>query len=240
MDPAFSPSRLSLLDRGVAFAIAHVRGGDELGWRWYREGKLVKKRNSFKDFVACAEHLVREGLATPGQIAIRGGSAGGMLVGAALNKRPDLWRCAVMDVPFVDVLNTMLDASLPLTPIEWPEWGDPVHDPEAFCRLLGYSPYDNIREQAYPPVLVTAGVSDPRVTYWEPAKYVARLRATRTDQAPAVLLKTNMTAGHFGKSGRYDALYEAAEALAFVLVCFGKGETAGAAREAGPPAGGPA
>jgi oligopeptidase B len=224
MDPAFSPSRLSLLDRGVAFAIAHVRGGDELGWRWYREGRLAKKRNSFKDFVACADHLVKEGLAKPGQIAIRGGSAGGMLVGAALNMRPDLWRCAVLDVPFVDVLNTMLDASLPLTPIEWPEWGDPVHDPEAFCRLLGYSPYDNIREQAYPPVLVTAGVSDPRVTYWEPAKYVARMRATRTDQAPPLLLKTNMTAGHFGKSGRYDALYEAAEALAFVLACFGKGE----------------
>lgn len=229
MDPSFSPSRLSLLDRGVAFAIAHVRGGDEMGWGWYRDGKLAKKRNSFNDFVACAEHLAREGLATAGGIAIRGGSAGGMLIGAALNKRPDLWRCAVMDVPFVDVLNTMLDASLPLTPIEWPEWGNPAADPEAFCRLLGYSPYDGIREQAYPPVLVTAGISDPRVTYWEPAKYVARLRATRTDADPPLLLKTNMGAGHFGKSGRYEALYESAEALAFVLACFGLGEEAGTA-----------
>ena len=135
--------------------------------------------------------------------------------------RPDLWRCAVLDVPFVDVLNTMLDGSLPLTPIEWPEWGNPGGDPEAFCRISGYSPYDNLKPQAYPPILVTAGISDPRVTYWEPAKYVAKLRATKTDANP-LLLKTNMSAGHFGRSGRYDALYEMAEALAFVLVCFGK------------------
>src|SRR4051794_21192648 len=223
LDPAFAPSRLSLLDRGVAFAYAHVRGGDEMGWRWYREGKLAGKRNSFKDFVACAEHLIREGYTRAGEIAIRGGSAGGMLIGAVLNMRPDLWRCAVLDVPFVDVLSPMLDGSLPLTPIEWPEWGNPGGDPEAFCRISGYSPYDNLKPQAYPPILVTAGISDPRVTYWEPAKYVAKLRSTKTDANP-LLLKTNMSAGPFGRSGRYDALYEMAEALAFILVCFGKGE----------------
>jgi oligopeptidase B len=225
LDPAFASGRLSLLDRGVAFAYAHVRGGDELGWRWYREGKLDQKKRTFADFITCAEYLIREGYTKPGEIAIRGGSAGGMLIGAVLNKRPELWRCAVLDVPFVDVLATMLDASLPLTPIEWPEWGNPVTDPEAFCRILTYSPYDNIKEQAYPPILITAGISDPRVTYWEPAKYAARLRAMRTDDG-LLLLKTNMTAGHFGKSGRYEALYEAAEALAFVLVHFGKGGTA--------------
>jgi oligopeptidase B len=221
LDPGFAPSRLSLLDRGIAFAYAHVRGGDEMGWRWYREGKLAAKKNTFNDFVACAEHLIREGYTRPGEIAIRGGSAGGMLIGAVLNKRPELWRCAVLDVPFVDVLNTMLDASLPLTPIEWPEWGNPASDPDSFCRILSYSPYDNLKEQAYPPVLVTAGLNDPRVTYWEPAKYAAKLRATRTGEAP-VLLKTNMGAGHSGRSGRYDALYEAAEVLAFVLACFGR------------------
>jgi oligopeptidase B len=225
LDPAFAPSRLSLLDRGVAFAYAHVRGGDEMGWRWYRDGKLDQKKRTFADFIACAEYLIREGYTKAGEIAIRGGSAGGMLIGAVLNKRPELWRCAVLDVPFVDVLNTMLDPTLPLTPIEWPEWGNPTIDPEAFCRILSYSPYDNIREQTYPPVLVTAGISDPRVTYWEPAKYAARLRALRQD-GNLLLLKTNMTAGHFGRSGRYEALYEAAEALAFILVCFGKGEAA--------------
>lgn len=224
LDPAFAGSRLSLLDRGVAFAYAHVRGGDEMGWRWYRDGKLKKKKSTFLDFVACAEHLIKEGYTRQGRIAIRGGSAGGMLIGAVLNKRPELWASAILDVPFVDVLNTMLDSSLPLTPIEWPEWGNPGGDPEAFCRIMNYSPYDNIKQQAYPPILVTAGISDPRVTYWEPAKYVAKLRATRTASEAPLLLKTNMSAGHFGKSGRYDALREMAEALAFVLVCFGKGE----------------
>jgi oligopeptidase B len=227
LDPAFAPSRLSLLDRGVAFAYAHVRGGDELGHRWYREGKLAQKPNTFADFVACAEHLVAEGYTRAGRIAIKGGSAGGMLVGAAANLRPDLWGCVVAEVPFVDVLNTMLDATLPLTPIEWPEWGDPLTDPEAFERIRGYSPYDNVRRQAYPPMLVTAGISDPRVTYWEPAKYVARLRAARTDANP-LLLKTNMASGHFGRSGRYDALLELAEQFAFVFACLGIDQGRGA------------
>lgn len=222
LDPAFAPSRLSLLDRGIAFAYAHVRGGDEMGYRWYRDGKLEKKENSFADFVAAAEHLIREGYTQPGRIAIKGGSAGGMLVGAVANMRPDLWACVVAEVPFVDVLNTMLDGSLPLTPIEWPEWGNPAEDREAFERIRRYSPYDNIRPQAYPPMLVTAGISDPRVTYWEPAKFVARLRATKTDRNP-LLLKVNMGAGHFGKSGRFDALYELAEQYVFVFRCLGLG-----------------
>ena len=220
LDPAFAPSRLSLLDRGLAFAYAHVRGGDEMGHRWYREGKLAQKANSFTDFVACAEYLIREGYTGRGRIAIKGGSAGGMLMGAVANARPELWACVIAEVPFVDVLNTMLDASLPLTPIEWPEWGDPLEDRAAFVRLLGYSPYDNIRAQPYPPMLVTAGISDPRVTYWEPAKYVARLRATKTDANP-LLLKINMGAGHFGRSGRFDALEELAEQYVFVFDCLG-------------------
>jgi oligopeptidase B len=225
LDPAFAPSRLSLLDRGIAFAYAHVRGGDEMGYRWYREGKLSAKPNSFSDFITCAEYLVQEGYTKPGRIAIKGGSAGGMLMGAVVNQRPDLWGCVVAEVPFVDVLNTMLDASLPLTPIEWPEWGDPLLDPRAFELVRGYSPYDNIRAQPYPPMLVTAGISDPRVTYWEPAKFVARLRASRTDANP-LLLKTNMTSGHFGQSGRYDALRDLAEQYAFVFACVGMAEGA--------------
>jgi oligopeptidase B len=218
-DPAFSPHRLSLLDRGFCFAMTHVRGGDELGWQWYEDGKLARKENSFEDFIATAEHLIATGWARAGRIAIRGGSAGGMLIGAVVNRRPELWRCALAEVPFVDVVNTMSDPSLPLTPIEWPEWGNPLEDPQALRRLLGYSPYDNIRAQAYPAMLVSAGISDPRVTYWEPAKYVARLRATKTDDN-LLLFKTNMEAGHFGRSGRYEALLELAEHYAFVLSCF--------------------
>lgn len=228
LDPAFSPHRLSLLDRGFCFAYAHVRGGDELGWRWYEDGKLLAKDNSFADFEAAAEHLCAEGYGQAGQITIKGGSAGGMLVGAVCNRRPDLWRCAIADVPFVDVLNTMLDASLPLTPIEWPEWGDPLTDEAAFRRILAYSPYDNVRPQPYPAMLVTAGISDPRVTYWEPAKLVARLRATKTGDQP-LLFKINMEAGHFGRSGRFEALRELAEQYAFVFACYGMieaGETA--------------
>lgn len=220
LDPAFAPSRLSLLDRGMAFAYAHVRGGDEMGYRWYWDGKLDRKINSFTDFIAAAEYLIKEGYTQAGRIAIKGGSAGGMLMGAVANLRPELWGCVVADVPFVDVLNTMLDASLPLTPIEWPEWGNPIEDPAAFERIRGYSPYDNVRPQAYPPMLVTAGISDPRVTYWEPAKLVAKLRATKTDTNP-LLFKINMGAGHFGKSGRFDALYELAEQYAFVFRCLG-------------------
>jgi len=220
LDPSFGTARLSLLDRGFAYAIAHVRGGDELGRGWYEDGKLDKKTNTFTDFVACAEHLVAEGWTAPGRIAIEGGSAGGMLVGAVLNSRPELWGCALALVPFVDVLNTMLDASLPLTPIEWPEWGNPIEDAAAFARIRAYCPYANVAAQAYPPIFVRAGLSDPRVTYWEPAKWVARLRATKTDDH-LLVLRTNMDAGHFGASGRYDELEERAEEFAFLLSVLG-------------------
>jgi oligopeptidase B len=223
MQPAFNAARLSLVDRGFAFAIAHVRGGDEMGHRWYRQGKLAAKMNSFTDFVACAEALVDAGYAKAGEIAIRGGSAGGMLMGAVANMRPELWRCVVAEVPFVDVLNTMLDETLPLTPIEWPEWGNPLTSKEDFLRIRDYCPYENVVAKDYPAMLVTAGISDPRVTYWEPAKYVAKLRARKTD-SNLLLLKTNMDAGHFGASGRFDALREHAEVLAFVFKCFGIGD----------------
>ena len=223
LDPGFSTSRLSLLDRGFAVAIAHVRGGDELGRGWYEDGKLEKKPNTFADFIACAEHLVAEGWTSAGRIAIEGGSAGGMLVGAVLNQRPDLWGCALALVPFVDVLNTMMDASLPLTPIEWPEWGNPLEEERAFRTILAYSPYENVTAQAYPPLFVRAGIADPRVTYWEPAKWVAKLRATKTDDHPLVL-RTNLDAGHFGASGRYDELEERAEEFAFLLSCFGRAD----------------
>lgn len=219
MPPSFSSARLSLVDRGFAFAIAHVRGGDELGHRWYREGKLEKKANTFSDFIACAEQLIESGYAKAGRIAIRGGSAGGMLMGAVANMRPEFWRCVVAEVPFVDVLNTMQDDTLPLTPIEWPEWGNPLTSNDDFLRIRSYCPYENIEAKAYPAMLVTAGISDPRVTYWEPAKYVAKLRATKTDDN-VLLLKTNMDAGHFGASGRFDALKEHAEILTFVFKCF--------------------
>ncbi len=216
LDPSFGTSRLSLLDRGIAFAIAHVRGGDELGRGWYDDGKLEKKTNTFSDFIACAERLVAERWTAPGRIAIEGGSAGGMLVGAVLNQRPELWGCALALVPFVDVLNTILDETLPLTPIEWPEWGNPIEDVAAFERIRGYCPYQNLSVQAYPPTFVRAGLSDPRVTYWEPAKWVAKLRATKTDDN-LLVLRTNMDAGHFGASGRFDELQERAEEFAFLL-----------------------
>ena len=218
---AFSPHRLSLVDRGFAFAIAHVRGGTERGYRWYEAGKLERKPNTFSDYIACAEHLIDAGYTGPGRIIVHGGSAGGMLVGAVLNQRPAYFGAAVADVPFVDVLNTMSDPTLPLTPPEWPEWGNPIEDEQAFRTILGYSPYENVRRQAYPPILVTAGVSDPRVTYWEPAKWVARLRALKTDDSP-LLLKTNMSAGHAGPGGRFDFLKEVALRFAFVLWVFGR------------------
>jgi oligopeptidase B len=220
MDASFVHMRLSLVDRGIAYALAHVRGGDEKGPRWWQGGKLERKGNTFGDFIACAEALVAAGRAEAGGIAIKGASAGGMLVGAVVNLRPELWRCAIAEVPFVDVLHTMLDASLPLTPIEWPEWGDPIRDAAAFHCIRGYSPYDNVEAKAYPHLLVTAGLSDPRVGYWEPAKWVARLRELKTDES-MLLLKTNMEAGHFGRSGRYEALRDLSEQYAFVLACFG-------------------
>ena len=218
--PGFSTSRLSLIDRGVAYAIAHIRGGDDLGYRWYLDGKLEKRANTYSDFVDVARGLAAAGYAREGDISASGGSAGGNLMGVVLNSDSGLWRAVVAHVPFVDMLNTMLDASLPLTPIEWPEWGDPITDEGAFRRILSFSPYENVSCQAYPPLLVTAGLNDPRVTYWEPAKWVARLRAMRTNDAP-LLLKTNMGAGHGGKSGRFESLRETAEEYAFILAAFG-------------------
>ncbi|MEM6708981.1 MAG: S9 family peptidase [Pseudomonadota bacterium] len=214
--PGFSSNRLALLNRGVTFAIAHIRGGDDLGHHWYASGKLTQRTNTFNDFVDVARALVDRGLTGKRRIAYVGGSAGGELVGAALNQDPTLPGAAVLHVPFVDVLNTMLDATLPLTPIEWPEWGNPIEDPDAFDLLLSYSPYDQLKPADYPAVLVTAGLNDPRVTYWEAAKYVARLRSLNQNDA-LVLLKTNMTSGHAGRSGRFEALEETAEEYAFVL-----------------------
>ncbi len=218
--PGFSTSRLSLLDRGYAYAIAHIRGGDDLGYGWYLAGKKERRWNAFTDFVDAAKGLIAAGFASAGTIAINGGSAGGELMGVVANTDPDLWGAVVADVPFVDVLNTMLDDSLPLTPGEWPEWGNPITDPAAFDLIADYSPYENVRAQAYPPMLITGGLNDPRVTYWEPAKWAARLRATKTDDN-ALLLKINMGAGHGGKSGRFDSLRETAEAYAFVLTQMG-------------------
>lgn len=214
--PGFSTARMSFLDRGVAFAIAHIRGGDDLGQQWYLDGKLEKRANTFNDFVDVAKGLIERGFTHKGGIAIAGRSAGGELMGAVVNSDPDLWGAVVADVPFVDVLNTMLDDTLPLTPGEWPEWGNPITDREAFELIRGYSPYDNVRPQAYPPIFISGGLNDPRVTYWEPAKWAAKLRATKTDDN-VLLLKTNMGAGHGGKSGRWESLHEAAEENAFVL-----------------------
>jgi len=216
MDPGFSTGRLSLLDRGFAFAIAHIRGGDDLGQQWYLDGKLDKRTNTFNDFVDVAKGLIDLGYTARGKISISGGSAGGELMGAVANSDPDLWGAVVAHVPFVDVLNTMLDASLPLTPGEWPEWGNPIEDKAAFELIASYSPYDNVKAQDYPPMLVTGGLNDPRVTYWEPAKWVARLRATKTDDN-LLLMKMNMGAGHGGKSGRFESLHEVAEEFAFIL-----------------------
>ena len=218
--PSFSVSRLSLLDRGFIFAIAHVRGGDELGYHWYEAGKLDKRTNTFNDFVDAARHLINSGYGTAGRIAIAGGSAGGQLMGAVVNQAPDLWGAVVAHVPFVDVLNTMLDHTLPLTPIEWPEWGNPIEDSAAFDFIRSYSPYDQIKACHYPPILVTAGLNDPRVTYWEPAKYVAKLRALKLDDN-LLLLKTNIGAGHTGRSGRYHRLHEVAEEYTFILANMG-------------------
>jgi oligopeptidase B len=213
---AFSASRLSLVDRGFVYAIAHVRGGTDKGWRWYREGKLAKKPNTFADFTAAAEYLITERFTCAEKLVAQGGSAGGLLMGAVANERPDLFGAIVAEVPFVDVLNTILDESLPLTPPEWPEWGNPITDAAAFHLIASYSPYDNVRAQDYPAMLVLAGLSDPRVTYWEPAKWVARLRQLKTDRNP-IAFRTNMDAGHAGASGRFDRLKEVALAYAFAI-----------------------
>ncbi|MEO7170889.1 MAG: prolyl oligopeptidase family serine peptidase, partial [Sphingomonas sp.] len=214
--PGFSTARMSFLDRGVAFAIAHIRGGDDLGQQWYHDGKLEKRTNTFNDFVDVAKGLIERGFTHKGGIAIAGRSAGGELMGTVVNSDPELWGVVVADVPFVDVLNTMLDDSLPLTPGEWPEWGNPIEDEAAFELIRSYSPYDNIKPQDYPPMFISGGLNDPRVTYWEPAKWGAKLRAIKTDDN-VLVIKTNMGAGHGGKSGRWESLKEAAEENAFVL-----------------------
>jgi oligopeptidase B len=214
--PGFNSNRISLLDRGWACAIAHIRGGDDLGYQWFLDGKLQKRTNAFNDFVDVAKGLITAKFTRVGRIAINGGSAGGELMGAAVNSDPELWGAVVADVPFVDVLNTMLDDTLPLTPGEWPEWGNPITDKAAFDLIRSYSPYDNVKAQDYPPMLITGGINDPRVTYWEPAKWAAKLRATKTDQNP-LFLKINMGAGHGGKSGRWEKLHEVAETYGFIL-----------------------
>ncbi|WP_340050570.1 S9 family peptidase [Pseudomonas proteolytica] len=219
LDPWFSHARLSLLDRGVAFAIAHVRGGGELGEAWYRAGKQEHKQNTFSDFIACAEHLIAQGLTTSKQLAISGGSAGGLLIGAVLNQRPTLFQAAIAEVPFVDVLNTMLDPDLPLTVTEYDEWGNP-QEPEVYERIKAYAPYENVSAQAYPAMLVIAGYNDSRVQYWEAAKWVAKLRATKTDDN-LLLLKTELGAGHGGMSGRYQGLRDVALEYAFVFKALG-------------------
>ena len=214
-EPTFRPTRVSLLERGVVYAIAHVRGGGDLGRRWYEEGRLGNKHNTFTDFVACAEHLLARGYAAPGRLAARGGSAGGLLMGAVTNLRPDLFAAVVAEVPFVDVLTTMQDEKIPLTVTEWEEWGDPA-DPVTYQHMKSYSPYDNVAPRAYPDLLVTGGLHDPRVQYWEPAKWVAKLRAHDTGGG-RIVLRTRMGAGHGGPSARYEAWRDEALVLAFVL-----------------------
>lgn len=219
LDPWFSHARLSLLDRGFIFAIAHVRGGGDLGEAWYRAGKLEHKPNTFSDFIACAEKLIADGCTVSHQLAVSGGSAGGLLIGAVLNLRPELFGAAVAEVPFVDVLNTMLNADLPLTVTEYDEWGDP-NQPEVHARIKRYAPYENVTAQAYPAILAVAGYNDSRVQYWEAAKWVAKLRSTKTDEN-LLLLRTEFGAGHGGMSGRYQALKDVALEYAFVLKVFG-------------------
>jgi oligopeptidase B len=221
IDPVFSSLRLSLLDRGFVFVIAHVRGGGELGRRWYEDGKLLSKPNTFTDFVACAHSLVEGGWTSPDRLVARGGSAGGLLVGAVANLAPELFRAMVAEVPFVDCLSTMLDDSLPLTVIEWEEWGNPAVDPAVYAVMKSYTPYENVRSTRYPDLLVTAGLEDPRVGYWEPAKWVQKLRAE--DPGGRVLFKVELDAGHAGPSGRYEAWRDEAFVFSFVLDTVGLG-----------------
>lgn len=215
VEPSFSSARLSLLDRGFVYAMAHVRGGEEMGRAWYEQGRMEHKENSFTDFIACAEHLAAQGYADPGRLACMGGSAGGLLVGAVANLRPDLWNAVVAEVPFVDVIGTMMDPGLPLTTGEYDEWGDPA-DPSAWRRMAGYSPYANVHRARYPAILALTGFHDSQVQYWEPAKWVARLREHQIGKRP-ILLWTNMAAGHGGATGRYEPLREVAMIYAFLL-----------------------
>jgi oligopeptidase B len=219
---SFSTNRLSLVDRGWIYAIAHVRGGSDKGWNWFLTARRMTKKNTFTDFIASAEHLIARGYARSGHIVAEGRSAGGMLMGAITNMRPDLWAGVIGGVPFVDVINTMSDTTLPLTPPEWPEWGNPIEDPEAYDYMMSYSPYDQVGPMAYPAVLATGGLSDPRVTYWEPEKWVAKLRPATTSGKP-ILLKINMEAGHGGSSGRFDYLKEVAHDYAFAVWAIDRG-----------------
>ena len=221
IEPSFKARRLSLLDRGFVYAIAHIRGGADMGRAWYDSGKLLHKQNTFTDFIACAEHLIGAGYTTPARLAISGGSAGGLLMGAVTNMRPELFGAVIAAVPFVDVINTISDPTLPLTVIEYDQWGNPA-DKTAFDYMLAYSPYDNVAAKNYPHLLITAGLNDPRVSYWEPAKWAAKLRALKTD-GNMLLLKTNMSFGHFGASGRFDHFKEDALEYAFLIETLGVG-----------------
>jgi oligopeptidase B len=226
IDADFSIRRFSLVDRGWIYAIAHVRGGAEMGFGWFQDGRRFKKKNTFSDFIACAEHLVLTGYGRAGRIVAEGRSAGGLLMGAITNMRPELWAGVIGGVPFIDVINTMSDTSLPLTPPEWPEWGNPLEDAEAYDYIASYCPYTNIACKAYPAVLSTGGLTDPRVTYWEPAKWVAKLRPHTTSGRP-ILLKMNMTAGHAGSAGRFEYLREIAHDFAFAIKAIGDAEAGG-------------
>jgi oligopeptidase B len=218
-EATFNSPVLTLVDRGFAYAIAHIRGGQEMGRRWYDEGKMMNKKNTFNDFVDVGQYLVDNKYTSKDRLIANGGSAGGLLMGAVANMRPDLYKAIVADVPFVDVINTMMDASLPLTAQEWQQWGDP-HIAEQYAYMKTYSPYDNVERKAYPWMLVTTSLNDSQVMYWEPAKWVAKLRATKTDSNP-LLLKINMAGGHGGSSGRYDVLRERAFRYAFMLDAVG-------------------
>jgi oligopeptidase B len=223
---SFNANRLSLVDRGFVYAIAHIRGGTDKGWGWYLDGKRDKKTNSFDDFAACARALCETKYTSMKRIVAHGGSAGGMLMGAVANRAGELFAGIVAEVPFVDVLDTMLDDTLPLTPPEWPEWGNPIESEKDFRTILSYSPYDNVTAKTYPAILAMGGLADPRVTYWEPAKWIARLRATMSGGGP-VLLRTNMGAGHGGASGRFNRLDEVAIVYAFALWAVGMAEKGG-------------
>ncbi len=217
----FNTNCLSLADRGFVYAIAHIRGGKDKGFSWYEDGKMEKKVNTFKDFISAADHLVRQGFTAYDRIIAEGGSAGGMLMGAVANMAPEKFAGIIAAVPFVDVLNTMLDDTLPLTPPEWPEWGNPIESEEEYRWIAAYSPYDNVEKKAYPPIIALSGLTDPRVTYWEPTKWIAKLRATAPEAGP-FLLKTNMAAGHGGKSGRFQRLEEIAFEYAYAIKVAGK------------------
>jgi oligopeptidase B len=221
---AFSHARVTLLDRGVVCATAHVRGGGEMGKAWHDQGRMMSKKNTFTDFIAVAEHLIAEGYTTPDRLVIQGGSAGGLLMGAVTNMRPDLFRAVLADVPFVDVINTMLDESLPLTVGEFEEWGNPRIE-EEYDYIKTYCPYTNLAARAYPSMLVRTSLNDSQVMFWEPAKYVAKLRALKTDANP-LLLKVEMAGGHGGRSGRYDKLHDTAFGYAFILRELGLAERA--------------